>query len=123
MICPGVKRPPPMGSELVSGLLLIGVRGVRGEEGEAGVFREAGVDGASVAPPKLASSPSTVSPVSGSTAAPHEVQNLPFGDTCAPHFAQNMVGGDSTICAWPAAIHAATAKKCAQPGQRCHKPA
>src|ERR1700675_704266 len=103
MICPGVKRPPPMESELESGLLLEGVRGVRGERNDGGVFRGAGLDGAIVAPSKLASSPSRVAPPSGSTASPHEEQNLPFGGTCAPHFAQNMGDRDSTIGIWPTA--------------------
>jgi hypothetical protein len=92
-----------MGSELVRGLLLAGVRGVRREEGDAGVFLGAGVDGAIVAPSKLASSPSRVASVSGSTASPHEEQNLPLAETCAPHFVQNMGDVDFTIGPGPTA--------------------
>src|SRR6267143_2063151 len=103
MICPGVKRPPPMGSELVRGLLLGGVRGVLKEEAGGAVFLGAGIDGAIVAPSKLASSPSRVAPVSGSTASPHEEQNLPLAETCAPHFVQNMGGVDFTIGPGPTA--------------------
>src|SRR2546430_6068207 len=74
MICPGVKRPPPMGSELSSGLLLAGVCGVRREERD-GVFRVTGDAGATVAPSRLAPSPRTVALVSESTASPHEEQD------------------------------------------------
>src|SRR5712692_7187550 len=101
MICPGVKRPPPIGSELVRGL--VGVRGVCVENRDGGVLRGAKDSGAIVAPSRLASFPSRVAPVSGSTASPHEEQNLPFGETCTPHFEQNMGGRDSTIGAWLAA--------------------
>jgi len=73
------------------------------EEGEDGVLRGGGSDGAIVAPSMLESSPSRVVLVSGSTASPHEEQNLPFGEICAPHFEQNMGSGDSTIGPWPAA--------------------
>src|SRR6266404_6527904 len=111
MICPGVKRPPPMGSELVSGLLLASGRGVRGEEGDAGVFRGAGAGGAIVAPSRLASSPSRVAPASGSTTSPHAEQNLPFGETCAPHFEQNMEAG----------ILSLVARKYAQPARLCRR--
>src|SRR5260370_1057467 len=86
MICPGVKRPPPMGSELDMGLLLTDVRGVRGEGCGGGVFRGAAGPGAMVAPSRLASSPSKVAPESVSTAS--------------PHVAQNIGGGDSTIGSW-----------------------
>src|SRR5260370_41847492 len=85
MICPGVKRPPPMGSELDRGLLLEGVRGVRGVEGVNGGFLRTGEDGPIVAPSKLASAPNRGAPAFGSTASPHEEQNLPFLDTCAQH--------------------------------------
>src|SRR6266404_1400153 len=95
MICPGVKRPPPMGSELVRGFGRVRGEGVEGR-GE-GVLRGEGISGAIVAPSRLGSSPSRVVPVSGSSAWPHELHFLPFGDTCAPHFEQNMGGGDSTI--------------------------
>src|SRR4029077_20464883 len=97
MICPGVKRPPPMGSELVNGLLLEGVCGVRRGVRDEGVFRMGGGGGAIVAPSRLASSPSRVAPVSESIPAPQEEQNFPVGETCAPQFEQNMGGGDSTI--------------------------
>src|SRR5260370_38605692 len=90
MICPGVNRPPPMGSELVPGLLLVGVRGVRGEEAHAGVFRGAGADGGIVAPSTLASFPSRVVSVSRSTASPHEQQNFPFAETSPRHVEQHM---------------------------------
>jgi hypothetical protein len=70
---------------------------------EDGVLRGTGDSDAIVAPSRLASSPIRVVPVSGSTACPHEVQNLPFGETCAPHFEQNMGGGDSTIGSVPTA--------------------
>src|SRR5713226_8350165 len=103
MICPGVKRPPPMGSELEIGLLLGGVRGVLKEEGCGGILRGAGADGAIVAPSTLASFPSRVVSVSGSTASPHEEQNFPFAETGAPHFAQNMRDGDFTIGPGPTA--------------------
>src|SRR6266403_5871354 len=102
MICPGVKRPPPMGSELSSGLLLAGVCGARREERD-GVFRVTGDAGATVAPSRLAPSPRTVAPVSESTASPHKEQNLPFEETCAPQFEQSIGSGDSTIGARPAA--------------------
>src|SRR5258708_36853661 len=100
MICPGVKRPPTMGSELDMGLLLPGVRGVRGERCGGGVFRGAAGPGAMVVPSRLASSPSKVAPESVSTASPHEEQNLPVAEIFAPHFAQNIGGGDSTIGSW-----------------------
>src|SRR5260370_1928735 len=103
MICPGVKRPPPMGSELESGLLPEGVRGVRREDGDKGVLRGAGAGGGIVAPSRLASSPSTVVPESKSTVFPHEGQNRAVGESCAPHFAQNMGGGHSIIGGWPSA--------------------
>src|SRR6267143_5741831 len=120
MICPGVKRPPPMGSELSSGLLLAGVCGVRREERD-GVFRVTGDAGATVAPSGLAPSPRTVALVSESTASPHEEQNLPFEETCAPQFEQSIGSGDSTIGARHAAnARAKTARECAPPGRRCH---
>src|SRR2546430_2512234 len=97
MICPGVKRPPPMGSELVKGLLLEGVCGVRDEARDDGILRIAGGSGAIVAPSRPASSPTKVAPVSESIPPPHEEQNFPVGETCAPQFEQNMGGGDSTI--------------------------
>src|SRR6266478_10154038 len=99
MICPGVKRPPPMGSELDMGLPPTGVRGVRGDRcGE--VLRGGNDTGVTVAPSRLASSPSKVAPESVSTASPHEEQNLPVAEIFAPHFAQNMGGGDSIIGSW-----------------------
>src|SRR6266853_2188317 len=100
MIWPGVKRPPPMGSELEMGLLLTGVRGVRGDRCGSGVFRDEGGPGAIVGPSRLASSPRKVAPESVSTASPHEEQNLPVAEIFAPHFAQNIGGGDSTIGSW-----------------------
>src|SRR5258708_19814375 len=108
MICPGVKRPPPMGSELDMGLLLTGVRGVRGERCGGGVFRGAAGAGEMVAPSRLASSPSKVAPESVSTASPHEEQNLPVAEIFAPHFAQNMGGGDSSIGSWPSSTRPPT---------------
>src|SRR6266852_1954884 len=103
MICPGVKRPPPIGSELDRGLLPEGARGVRREEGDEGLLRGPGDEGAMVAPSRLASSPSRVAPVSGSAASPQVEQNLPFAEICAPQFEQNIGGGDSTIGPSPAA--------------------
>src|SRR5258708_33236997 len=100
MICPGVKRPPTMGSELDMGLLLTGVRGVRGERCGGGVFRGAAGVGAMVAPSRLASSPSKVAPESVSTASPHEEQNLPVAEIFAPPFWPNMGGGDSYLGCW-----------------------
>jgi hypothetical protein len=83
-----------MGSELVRGLVVArGVRRVCVEGRDVGVLNAAGDSGAIVAPSRLASSPSTVVPVSGSTAPPHEAQNLAVAKTCAPHFEQNMGGG------------------------------
>src|SRR6266478_1206853 len=81
-----------MGSELESGLLLEGERGARGGNGDSAIFRGAGVDGSSVAPSRLDSSPTRVEPASGSSAPPHEEQNLPPAETCAPHFVQNFGG-------------------------------
>src|SRR5260370_32887608 len=103
MICPGVKRPPPMGSELESCSLPAGVRGVRREDGDKVVLRGAGAGGGIVAPSRLASSPSTVVPESKSTVFPHEGQNRAVGESCAPHFAQNMGGGNSLIGGLPRA--------------------
>lgn len=91
-----------MGSELVSGLLLEGVRGIRVAEGDDGVFRGGGDDGPIVAPSRLATSPTKVSPVSRSAASPHEEQNLPAVEIFAPHFAQNMGVGNLTIGPRPA---------------------
>src|SRR5258708_21416130 len=93
MICPGVKRPPPMGSELVRGF--VGVRGVGVEGRVEGVLRGEGISGAIVAPSRLGSSPSRVVPVSGSRAWPHQLPNLPFGVTLAPPFDEHMGGGES----------------------------
>src|SRR5580704_10126293 len=95
MIWPGVKRPPPMGSELVSKLLGGVGRGVRGEEGEEGGLRGVEAAGTNVSPSPRASSPISVVPVSGSRGAPQEEQNLLLGETCAPHFEQNMGGRNS----------------------------
>jgi len=50
MICPGVKRPPPMGSELVSGLPDEPVRGVRAGVDEDDGLRGGGAAGAIVSP-------------------------------------------------------------------------
>src|SRR6266568_5139364 len=100
MICPGVKRPPPIGSELDMGLLLRGARGVRGDGCGGGVLRGGEDTGPTVAPSRLASSPIRVAPVPESTASPHEEQNLPVAEIFAPHFAQNMGGGDSTTGSW-----------------------
>src|SRR5713226_1471359 len=86
-----------MGSELDEGLLLEGVRGIRGVKGGDGVLRGGGDDGPIVAPSRPASSPITVAPVSGSAGSPHEEQNLPAAEIFAPHFEQNIGGGDSTI--------------------------
>src|SRR5437667_1208143 len=100
MTCPGVKRPRPIGSELDMGLLLRGMRGVRGDGCGGGVLREGEDTGPTVAPSRLASSPTRVAPVPESTASPHEEQNLPVAEIFAPHFAQNMGGGDSTTASW-----------------------
>ena len=91
-----------MGSELVSGLLLEDERGVRGEAGDEGLLRGGGDEGPIVAPSRLATSPTKVSPVSGSAAAPHEEQNLPLAEIFAPHFVQNMGVGNLTIGPRPA---------------------
>jgi hypothetical protein len=82
-----------MGSELDSGSLLEGGRGVRGEDGDEGALRGVATEGGIVAPSRLASSPSTVVSESKSTVFPHEEQNRASGETCAPHFEQNMEGG------------------------------
>src|SRR5260370_38211911 len=100
MICPGVKRPPPMGSELESGLRPEGVRGVRREDGDKGVLRGVGIEGGIVAPSRLASSPSTVVPEARSTVFPHEEQNRAGGESWAPHFAQDMGGGVAISVRW-----------------------
>src|SRR4029077_13090989 len=102
MICPGAKRPPPMGSELDEGLLLEGMRGIRDVKGDDGGFRGGGDGGPIVAPSRPASSPITVAPVSGSAASPQEEQNLPVTEIFAPHFAQNMGVRNLTIGPWPA---------------------
>src|SRR5260370_28656671 len=82
------------------GMLVRGVRGVRGDRCGSGVFRDEGGPGAIVGPSRLASSPRRVAPESVSTASPHEEQNLPVAEIFAPHFAQNIGGGDSTIGSW-----------------------
>jgi hypothetical protein len=89
-----------MGSELDEGLLLEGVRGIRGVKGDDEVFRGGGDDGPIVAPSRWASSPTKVSPVSGSAADPHEEQNLPLAEIFAPHFVQNMGVANLTIGTW-----------------------
>src|SRR5260370_8569122 len=114
MICPGVKRRPPIGSELDRGSLLEGVRGVRGVEGVNGVFLRTGEDGPIVAPSKLASSPNRVAPASGSTASPHEEQNFPFRKTCAPHFEQNIGSGIFPLVGAPPRTHPLTTRQSAQ---------
>src|SRR6266436_263961 len=93
MICPGVKRPPPMASELVRGLLLEGGCGEREGVREDGVFRALRDGGAIVAPSRSGSSPTRVAPMSESMTCPHEEQNFPVGETCAPQFEQNIGGG------------------------------
>src|SRR5580704_15665482 len=95
MIWPGLNRPPPMGSELVSGEPSEAGRGVRCAEGDEGVLRGVDATCKSVSPSTPASSPIKVAEVSVSSGFPHEVQNLPVGETCAPHEPQNMGGGDS----------------------------
>src|SRR5258708_29107701 len=115
MICPGVKRPPPMGSELESGLLPEGVRGVRREDGDKGVLRGAGAGGGIVAPSRLASSPNTVVPESKSTVFPHEGQNRAVGESCAPHFAQNMEAGNLSLSYGPPRMHSTPHIKLLQP--------
>src|SRR5271168_2766527 len=92
MIWPGVKRPPPMGSELVRpGALLEGVRperpGVGEEEGLRGV-----VGGAMVAWSALKSFESMVAAVLRSKAPPQTEQNLPLEEACSPQEVQNMEG-------------------------------
>jgi len=92
-----------MGSELDSGSLLEGRRGVRRGDGDEGGLRGVEAEGGIVTPSMLASSPSRVVPLSTSTASPHVEQNLALGETCAPHLAQNMGSGDSTIGSGPTA--------------------
>src|SRR5580704_7095420 len=96
MICPGVNRPPPIGSELVNRESAEDRRGVRGKGCVEGGLRGVEAAGAMVSPFRLISPPARVVPVSGSRGLPHEVQNLPVGETCAPHDAQYMGGVDST---------------------------
>jgi hypothetical protein len=98
MICPGAKRPPLMGSEVVKKLgLLEGVRGPRSEVATEGVLREGGVAGAIVSCSMPKSSPAIVASALASTGFPHEEQNFPVGETFAPQEEQNMSERDSTI--------------------------
>src|SRR5580700_10620078 len=104
IIFPGAKRPPPMASELVSGLLLWPDAG-RGKGEGAGTeegLREEGARtvGAIVAPSKLSpasSSVTSLSMVASSARAPdplialpHAGQNRAPPAACAPHEVQNM---------------------------------
>src|SRR5262249_10884861 len=89
---PGAKRPPLMGSELVSrpgvGVLLI-LRGVL--TAEVGLF---GLDvGAMVSPSKPASFFMRVVLVSELTAWSHDEQNLALAEICISQLEQNIEGG------------------------------
>src|SRR5215472_5053858 len=89
MICPGVNRPPPIGSELVSGLPEEEGRGVRGAEDEVGL-RVADGRGTTIVSPSTLSWSTSVAPVSKSMGFPHEEQNRALAEVRAPHIGQNM---------------------------------
>jgi hypothetical protein len=100
MICPGVKRPPPIGSELVSSAAPPpeGVRAARVGVGWDG-GRAVGRAGAIVSCATLKSSESMVAsglkppaaPAAGdSRGSPQDEQNRPLGETCAPQTEQNI---------------------------------
>jgi hypothetical protein len=100
MICPGVKRPPPIGSELVSfepAPLLEGERGGRdGVVAEEGLRRAAGgTGGAMVSCSEPSSFESRVAAVLRSRAPPQVEQNRPLEETCAPQEEQYM--GDEIL--------------------------
>src|SRR6478672_5095476 len=100
-ICPGTKRPPPMGSELERGNG--GADGVRGDtiRGAAGVFRSSGgvvarggaiVSTSPVPADSVGSSPITVAASLISPGAPQDEQNRPLEESCAPQEVQNIGG-------------------------------
>lgn len=97
MICPGVKRAPLIGSELVSFApvpLLEGDRDERAaggaEEGLRGVGGGAG--GAMVSCSPLKSLESIVAAAFRSSAPPHVEQKRAFEDACVPQEEQYMGG-------------------------------
>ncbi len=108
MICPGVKRAPPMGSELVNlapaPLLLEsdrgGLDGVGIPEGLRGVA--GGLGGAMVSCSALRSFESMVAAAFRSSELPHVEQNRPFEETCAPQEEQYMGGAILPLLqGWP----------------------
>lgn len=106
MISPGVKRPPPIGSELGGRELgLEGVRGGRAEGGGVGVLRGGGAEGAIVSCVELSSSESIVAAALGSSDPPQEEQNRFVEETCAPQEEQYMGKRDSIIARWLAATY------------------
>src|SRR5580692_3920526 len=92
IICPGVKRPPPMGSEPVSfepAPLLEGARGDRvGVGAEESLRGVAG--GAMVSCSAARSFESMVAAAFRSRAPPQAEQNRPVEETCAPQEEQYM---------------------------------
>src|SRR5216683_5661512 len=95
-ICPGVKRPPPMGSELVRRLRGGVLRGVRAGGGEDGGFGGAGASRGIVSPSKPGPSLCSVVPPSKSRTRPQEEQYLALAEAWAPHFEQNIGSANST---------------------------
>src|SRR5580700_1697213 len=95
MICPGVKRPPPIGSEPVSfGPLLEGERGGRDGVAAEGGLRcvVGGTGGAMVSCSAPRSFESRVAAALRSRAPPQVEQNRPLEETCAPQEEQYMGG-------------------------------
>src|SRR5579864_4443598 len=92
MIRPGVKRPPPIGSELVRKPAPEGVRGVCCEGDREGVFLGVVTVAGAIVSAFDGSLPKSVASVFASTACPHAEQNLPVGETCTPHEEQNIRG-------------------------------
>src|SRR5580658_8156051 len=95
MICPGVKRPPPIGSEPVSfepAPLLEGERGGRdGVAAEEGLRCVAGgTTGAMVSCSEPRSCESRVTAALRSRAPPQVEQNRTLEETCAPQEEQYM---------------------------------
>src|SRR5579859_450386 len=99
MICPGVKRPPPMGSELVNFVPLPDPEGVRGDR--VGVGAEESLRGVAGGAMVSCSAPksfeSMVDAVFRSIDPPHEEQNRLVEETCAPQEEQYMGRRDSII--------------------------
>ncbi len=94
MMSPGVKRPPPIGSEL--GGREPGLEGVRGGRPGAAAeedLRGAGVEGeARVSCAPFSSSESMVAAAFRSSASPQVEQNRPLEETCEPQEEQYMGG-------------------------------